>query len=116
MKKRPNIDIYNYDKKVVNYAFDNHVFGGSVLMPIGSKHGERTKQNPLEDQIKSMEINSIKGGGIYNLNSVITCEGFECFPLDDHPSHCDIILITPEVDNNCLRLLENRDGFQLEFE
>ena len=53
---------------MIKRALSSHVFGGSVLLPVGSLDSEkREKKNPLFDEIESLNIDIINDGGLYQL-------------------------------------------------
>lgn len=69
----PDLTDYQFSKERVyemSRAFDSSVFGGSVLQPVGSLNGSRTKANCLEFWISKMEIQAIRAGGYYVLKNV----------------------------------------------
>ena len=47
----PDLSDYQFSRErvlAISRAFDSPVFGGTVLMPVGSINGSRTKSNLLE--------------------------------------------------------------------
>ena len=51
--------------KVFTRAINDPHFGSSVLLPVAKYGGRREKKNPLSDQINSLNIEVVFGGGYY---------------------------------------------------
>jgi len=63
--------------KNIEAAYSSQIFGGSALLPVGSKEKKsqkRDKRNPLEEEIKRLQINYLYGGGLYNLKNIQVLE------------------------------------------
>jgi len=73
LTKRPDFSKFKGDEQALqngNKAYQNGIFGGSVFLPIGKKNGKRDKYNPLENEIKSMQVDYLYGGGYYQVCNV----------------------------------------------
>lgn len=105
--KFPNLKRYLYNKTHVTTftkAWSSGQFGGNVYKPLGSiveyKKGEktlkratkRTRTNLLEHDIKKSQLNSLYGGGFYQIMKV---QQFK----DNKFQFYDIFLLTESVEN-----------------
>jgi len=73
LTKRPDFMKYKGDEDAVQNAqkaFHSGIFGGSVFLPIGKENGKRDKLNPLEHEIKGMQVDYLYGGGYYTVNNI----------------------------------------------
>lgn len=80
--KFPNLKRYLYNKTHVatfTKAWGNSQFGGNVFKPLGAyvkndkgvwKATKRTRTNLLEQDIKKSQLNSLYGGGYYQIMKV----------------------------------------------
>lgn len=75
-------------------AYSSSIYGGSVLTPVGSINGRRTKNNPLHEEISKMEVQSIKAGNYYVLKHVRKSSA--------HNIYLDIYLLTGSIQDQKL--------------
>lgn len=89
----PNTKQFAYNKNTETFllAWQSRIFGGNVLCPVGSLKGSRTKNNPLEGQIRKFEPQTTVGGDYYKLMQVREA------PTTNH--EMDIYLLTDRIDD-----------------
>ena len=75
--KKPDTKKYKRDLellKAIDNCYNSNVYGGSIFQPIGSSDRRgvtlRYKANNLENEIKSLPVNYLYGGGYYVLKHV----------------------------------------------
>ena len=96
LKTMPNLKNYAGDKqRQLNFtkAWNNAVFGGSVLQPLGIYNGKRTRYNVLDQQIAKAQINQLFGGGYYILEQV---QQFD----NDETWFYDIFILIESIKDN----------------
>ena len=82
---------YNNNTEVFRQAWNSSVYGGNVLCPVGSLKRGRTKNNPLEADIRKYEPQTTLGGDYFRLMQVREA------PTTNH--EMDIFLLTDRVDD-----------------
>lgn len=104
MSKFPSMKRYAYNKTHIatfTKAWANGQFGGNVFKPLGTytknKKGvlvasKRSRTNVLEDDVKKSQLNSLYGGGYYQIMKV---QQFK----DNKLQFYDIFLLTESVEN-----------------
>lgn len=95
LRRSPDLRRYGLSKER-NYTFtsawSSSIFGGSVMNPVGAYGKRRTRRNPLEEQIKKSNVNSLYGGGYYVLEKVQHYS-------DDTHYYVDIYLLVESVED-----------------
>ena len=82
-------------------AWANSNFGGSVLNPLGAIGKRRNRQNPLREQIKNAQINTLYGGDYYVLEKV------QLYSDDTH-YYVDIYMLVETIeDQEQLKLIKD---------
>lgn len=75
LAKKPDFNKYKGDSETLGNAFrawDNSMFGGTVLQPTGKKpNGRRDKHNPLRYEIENLQVDYLYGGGFYNIKHIV---------------------------------------------
>ena len=93
--KRPDFKKFKGDAQAVKdieACYSSQVYGGSAFLPIGSgdkKSARRDKENPLEGEIKSSNVDYLYGGGYYTLK----------FVKVDGPVLADIYMLIDSIDD-----------------
>lgn len=90
--KKPSLTKFGYkseNMKNLLKQISSPVFGGSVLMPVAKKGHLRSKKNPLEADIASMNTEEIYNGGYYYLPNIKESK--------DSQEFLDIYLLTPHI-------------------
>lgn len=73
-------------------AWANPMYGGSCLSGLRAKGKKDLRKNPLNDDIKKSQINTLYGGGYYVLEKV------QLYPDDTH-YYVDIYILTESIDD-----------------
>ena len=95
LRRSPDLRRYGLSKERTDTfvrAWANSQFGGSVLNPLGAYGKRRNRRNPLEEQIKNAQVNSLYGGGYYVLEKV------QLYSDDTH-YYVDIYLLVENVED-----------------
>jgi len=94
LRTQPDFKSFKADQERVRNltsAWNSSVFGGCVLNPLGgTANGKRTRYNVLDQQLSKAQINTVFGGGYYQLRHVQI--------LDD--LYCDIWILVEDVKRN----------------
>jgi len=102
LKKRPSLAKFGGNSenlKNISTSYNSDIFGDSVLLPVGSqdkKGGLRYKLNPLEEEIKRVQVNYLYGGYFYDIESVKVYKDEE---EKEEATYCDIAILVESIDD-----------------